>query len=116
MSTHTDHCHEMKVSYFEASQSCNLFTHLGWLITDASPEVGKHGLVHVNPKQHEQVINLFTHLAWLITDATPEVGEHGLVHVNPKQHEQVLNLPHNVCRAVACIPTPKYIEIALHIV
>ena len=38
MFTHTDHCHGMKVSYFEASQrvSCNRVTHLGWLITDAS--------------------------------------------------------------------------------
>ena len=70
MSTHTDHTHEMKVSFFVASQSvsCNLFTHLAWLITDASSEVGEQGLVHVNPKQHEQVINLFIHLAWLTTD------------------------------------------------
>ena len=32
---------EMKVSYVEVSQrmSCNMFTHMAWLITDASPEV-----------------------------------------------------------------------------
>ena len=78
MSTHTDHTHEMKVSFFVASQSVSC--------------------------------NLFTHLAWLITDASPEVGEHGLVHVNPKQHEQVLNLEHDVCRAVAYIPTQNHIE------
>ena len=83
MFTHTDHSHDMKVSYVEASQSVSC--------------------------------NLFTHLAWLITDASPEVGERGLVHVNPKQHEQVLNLPHNVYRVLACIPTPKHMELALYI-
>ena len=37
---------EMKVSYFETSQrmSCNMSTHLAWLIRDASPEVGDDGL------------------------------------------------------------------------
>ena len=51
---------EMEVSYNEASQrvSCNLYNHLAWLITDASPEVGEDDRVHVNPKQHEQVLNL----------------------------------------------------------
>ena len=51
---------QMEVSYFEASQrvSCNLYNHLAWLITNASPEVSEDGRVHVNPKQHEQVLNL----------------------------------------------------------
>ena len=41
---------EMKVSYFEASpiMRCNMFTHLAWLITDASPEVGDDGLSIIN--------------------------------------------------------------------
>ena len=43
---HNYHSPEMKVSYFEASQrmSCNLFTHLAWLITEASPKVCDDGL------------------------------------------------------------------------
>ena len=46
MFDHTYHNPEMKVSYFEASQrmSCNLITQMAWLITDASAEVGDHGL------------------------------------------------------------------------
>ena len=63
MFVHTDHSHDMKVSYIEASQSvsCNLFTHLAWLIT----EVGERGLVHVNPKQHEQVLNSPAAKGWI---------------------------------------------------
>ena len=36
----------MKVSYVEASHrmSCNIFTHMAWLITDDYPEVGDDGL------------------------------------------------------------------------
>ena len=50
MFDHTYHSPEMKVSYFEASQrmSCNLSTHLAWLITDASPEVADDGLLIPN--------------------------------------------------------------------
>ena len=45
MLNHTYQCPEMKVSYVEASHrmSCNIFTHMAWLITDASPEVGDDG-------------------------------------------------------------------------
>ena len=35
--------------------------------------------------------------------------------VNPKQYEYFLNLAHDICRAVGGFPTPKLIEIALHI-
>ena len=35
--------------------------------------------------------------------------------VNPKQYEYFLNLVHDICRAVGGFPTPKHIEIALHI-
>jgi len=51
---------QMEVSYLEASRrvSCNLYNYLAWLITDAPPEVGEDGRVHVNPKQNEQVLNL----------------------------------------------------------
>ena len=46
MLNHTDHSPEMKVSYVEASHrmSCNIFTHMAWLITDDYPEVGDDGL------------------------------------------------------------------------
>ncbi|KAJ8385346.1 hypothetical protein AAFF_G00189670 [Aldrovandia affinis] len=51
---------QLEISYLEASRrvSCNLYNHLAWLITDASPEVGDAGQVKVSPKQHEQVLNL----------------------------------------------------------
>ncbi|KAJ8378402.1 hypothetical protein AAFF_G00242900 [Aldrovandia affinis] len=51
---------QLEISYLEASQrvNCNLYNHLAWLITDASPEVGDDGRVKVSPKQHEQVLNL----------------------------------------------------------
>ena len=50
----------LEISYLEASQrvSCTLYNHLAWLITDASPEVGEDGRVHVSQKQHEQILNL----------------------------------------------------------
>ena len=46
MLNHTDHSPEMKASYVEASHriSCNIFTHMAWLITDDYPEVGDDGL------------------------------------------------------------------------
>ena len=46
MLNHTDHSLEMKVSYVEASHrmSCNIFTHMAWLITDDYPEVCDDGL------------------------------------------------------------------------
>ncbi|KAJ8379034.1 hypothetical protein AAFF_G00232030 [Aldrovandia affinis] len=36
---------QLEISYLEASRrvSCNLYNHLAWLITDASPEVGDDG-------------------------------------------------------------------------
>ncbi|KAJ8403226.1 hypothetical protein AAFF_G00354430 [Aldrovandia affinis] len=51
---------QLEISYLEASRrvSCNLYNHLAWLITDASPEVGDDSRVKVSPKQHEQVLNL----------------------------------------------------------
>ena len=51
---------QMEISYLEASRrvSCNLYNHLAWLMTDASPEVGENGRVQLTPKQHEQVLNL----------------------------------------------------------
>uniref|UniRef100_UPI00358FC7DF uncharacterized protein n=1 Tax=Myxine glutinosa TaxID=7769 RepID=UPI00358FC7DF len=51
---------QLEISYLEVSRrvSCNLYNHLAWLITDASPEVGEDGRVKVSPKQHEQVLNL----------------------------------------------------------
>ena len=46
------HNPEMKVSHFGASHgmSCNIFTHLAWLITDAYLEVGNDGLLIPNNK------------------------------------------------------------------
>ena len=46
MLNNTDHSPEMKVSYVEASHrmSCNIFTHIAWLITDDYSEVGDDGL------------------------------------------------------------------------
>ena len=70
-----------RTSYFEASQwmSCNLLTHLAWLMWYRMPTGG-----------------------WWRP-------------VNPKQYEYFLNLAHDICRAVGGFPTPKLIEIALHI-
>ena len=50
----------LEISYLEASRrvSCNLYNHLAWLITDASPELGEDGRVKVSPRQQEQVLNL----------------------------------------------------------
>ena len=47
---HTDHSPEMKLSYVDASHrmSCNTFTHMAWLITDAYPKVGDDGLSIAN--------------------------------------------------------------------
>ena len=36
----------------------DLYNHLAWLLTDASPEVGEDGRVKVSPKQHEKVLNI----------------------------------------------------------
>lgn len=51
---------QLEISYLEVSRrlSCNLYNHMAWLVTDASPEVSEDGRVKVTPKQHEQVINL----------------------------------------------------------
>ena len=51
---------QLEISYLEASQvvSSNLYNHLAWMITDASPELGEDGRVIVTPKQQEQVLNL----------------------------------------------------------
>lgn len=50
----------LEISYPEASQrvGVNLYNHLAWLLTDASPEVGEDGRVKVSPKQHEKVLNI----------------------------------------------------------
>ena len=57
--------------------------------------------------------NLLTHLAWLMWYRMPTCG--WWRPVNPKQYEYFLNLAHDICRAVGGFPTPKLIEIALHI-
>lgn len=51
---------QLEISYLEASRrvSSNLYNHLAWMITDASPELGEDGRVKVSPKQQEQVLNL----------------------------------------------------------
>ena len=51
---------QLEISYLEASRrvNCNLYNHLAWMTTDASPEVGEDGRVKVSPRQHEQVLNL----------------------------------------------------------
>ena len=36
----------------------NLYNHVAWLITDASPETNNSGRVTLHSKQHEQVLNL----------------------------------------------------------
>lgn len=49
---------QLEISYLEASRrvSSNLYNHMAWMITDASPELGEDGRVNVSPKQ--QVLNL----------------------------------------------------------
>ena len=51
---------QLEIAYLEASRrvSSNLYNHLAWMITDASPELGEHGRLKVTPKQQEQVLNL----------------------------------------------------------
>ena len=48
---------QLEITYLEASRrvSSNLYNHLAWMITDASPELGEHGRLKVTPKQQEQV-------------------------------------------------------------
>jgi len=50
----------MEISYTEASKrvTSNLYNHMAWIVTDASPDVGDGERVQLDPKQHEKVLNL----------------------------------------------------------
>ena len=57
----------------------------------------------------------YNHLAWVITDRGYETGPEGRVQLKNKQHEQVLNIAQDICSAVAYIPMPKHVGMALYV-
>ena len=92
MLNHTDHNPEMNVAYVEAlhRMSCNTFTHMAWLITDAYPKMGDDGLSF--PNNMNKVINL-AHDVWRVVAGFPTPMHMEIALHIPKENRSKATVP-----------------------